>query len=163
MKCVSRIAQAPPQLSVLTQTLAKNLARLLLWLVTQAFPVNLSGTAKVIRLTCARGKGSFFLRITGWCRLHNTRQQTQNVPARHRRKHVETHCCLWLKKKEHTGSHIPGCVAYLDTLWDGLAVIQRETWGTVRMSNRSHPPFGIKASTQVNFGLHHSFLCFFTL
>lgn len=128
---VSCIAQAPPQLSVVTQTLAKNLARLLLRLVTQVFPVNLSGTAKVIRLTCARGEGSFFLRwlrITGWCRLHNTCQQTQNVltgavqdgPAQHRRKHVETHCCLWLKKKEHTGSHIPGCAAYLDTLWDGL-------------------------------------------
>lgn len=26
--------------------------------------------------------------------------------------------CDW--KKEHTGSHIPGCAAYLDTLWDGL-------------------------------------------
>lgn len=26
--------------------------------------------------------------------------------------------CHW--KKEHTGSHIPGCAAYLDTLWDGL-------------------------------------------
>lgn len=50
---VSWIAQAPPQLSVLTQTLAKKLAQLLLRLVTQAFPVNLSGTAKVIRLMCA--------------------------------------------------------------------------------------------------------------
>lgn len=140
---VSRIAQSPPQLSVLTQTLAKNLARLLLRLVTQTFPVNLSGTAKFVRLTCARGEGSFFLRITGWCRLHNTPQQTQNVLTgavqdglvRHRCKHVETHCCLWLKKKRtHRQSHSRLRSLSWHTLRrpDRLAAIQRETWGTVR-------------------------------
>lgn len=165
----SRIAQAPPQLSVLTQTLAKNLARLLLRLVTQAFPVNLSGTAKVRRVRAAKEASCKLLVDAGYITCVNKHKMYSPGLFRMGRHGTGTNMwrhivvCGW-KKRTHRQSHSRLRSLSWHTLrWpDRLAVIQRETWGAVR---KIAPilPLVKKASTQVNFGLHHSFLHFFTL